>query len=672
MAERIFRDRAEAGRELVKGLAAFAGRSDVVILALPRGGVPVAAAVADALHAPLDVFIVRKLGVPGYEELAMGAIASGGVRVLNQDIVASLKVPPYLIDAVTAQEQEELLRRERVYRGGRAPADVRGRTVILVDDGLATGASMQAAIRAIRQRQPKEVVVAVPTASRETVERLKHEADAVVCADLPEPFWAVGAAYRDFTQTSDDEVRRLLGRAQAAGAADPDAARSDDAPDPTVLRRLRAAAIPLEGGPDDYDPLLALIGDARFALLGEASHGTHEFYRERAEITRRLITDKGFGAVAIEADWPDAWRVNRYVRGDSDDLDAVEALAGFRRFPTWMWRNTEMVEFVEWLRIHNQGLPAQARVGVYGIDLYSLRASMKAVLRCLEAVDPAAAAVARTRYACFDRFGDSGQAYGFMTGLKGIGSCQEQAVAQLLALQRRTADTLSWSGSADGEELFNAEQNARVVKSAEAYYRTMFLAEVSSWNLRDRHMADSLERLVAHLERRPGPVKIAVWAHNSHLGDARATAMGERGELNLGQLLRERHGRAVVSVGFTTYVGTVTAASDWDQPAERKRVRPARPDSYEALFHALGMGRFLLPLTLGGEAEQILRTDRIERAIGVIYRPDTELQSHYARACLPEQFDAILHFDETRAVTPLERTAEWDAGEVPETFPVGL
>lgn len=671
MAERIFRDRAEAGGELAKDLADFAGRPDVVILALPRGGVPVAAAVADALHAPLDVFVVRKLGVPGYEELAMGAIASGGVRVLNQDIIASLKVPPHLIETVTAQEREELLRRERVYRGGRPPAQVRGRTVILVDDGLATGASMQAAIRAIRQRRPKAVVVAVPTASRDTVERLKHEADTVICADLPEPFWAVGAAYRDFAQTSDDEVRRLLGRAQASGTADPAALPAAEA-DATTLRRLRAAAIPLDGGPRDYDALLALIGDARFALLGEASHGTHEFYRERAEITRRLIMDKGFGAVAIEADWPDAWRVNRYVRGDSDDLDAVEALAGFRRFPTWMWRNAEMVAFVEWLRTRNQGLPAEARVGIYGIDLYSLRASMKAVLRCLEALEPDAAEAARARYACFDRFGDSGQVYGFMAGLEGIGSCQEQAVAQLLALQRRAADTLAWSGSTDVEELFNAEQNARVVKSAEAYYRTMFLAEVSSWNLRDRHMAESLERLVAHLERRPGPVKIAVWAHNSHLGDARATAMGERGELNLGQLLRERYGRAVVSVGFTTYAGTVTAASDWDQPAERKGVRPARHGSYEALFHALGLHRFLLPLTAGSAAAQLLRAARTERAIGVIYRPDTELQCHYFQARLSDQFDAILHFDETRAVTPLERTSEWDAGEVPETFPVGL
>ncbi|MDP4002666.1 erythromycin esterase family protein [Methylobacterium sp. NEAU K] len=674
MAERIFRDRAEAGCELADNLGAFAGRPDIVVLALPRGGVPVAAEVARVLRAPLDVFVVRKLGVPGYEELAMGAIATGDVRVINDDIVASLKIPPYLIESVAAEERQELLRRERLYRGGRPPAEVRGRTVILVDDGLATGATMQAAVRAIRMRKPGRIVVAVPTASRDTVERLKQEADEVVCAVLPEPFRAVGASYKDFAQTSDDEVRRLLGRAQAA--VEPASTGGDGVegePDATLIARLEAAAIRLTGDAGDYDPLLLLIGEARFVLLGEASHGTREFYRERAEITARLIREKGFTAVAIEADWPDAWRVNRYVRGDSDDLDAVESLSGFRRFPTWMWRNAEMVDFVEWLRSYNQALPPDApRVGVYGIDLYSLRASMKAVLHYLETVDPAAAEAARARYACFDRFGESGQVYGFLTGLKGVGTCQEQAVAQLLALQRRTAETLAWSGSTDREERFSAEQNARVVKAAEEYYRTMLLAEVSSWNLRDRHMVESLESLIAHLGQGGRPPKIAVWAHNSHLGDARATEMGDRGELNIGQLMRERHGHAVVSIGFTTYTGTVTAASDWDAPAERKRIRSALPGSYEALFHAVGAGRFLLPLTPGSEAARLLRPARIERAIGVIYRPDTERQSHYFRARLPDQFDAILHFDETRAVTPLERTAGWEAGEVPETFPVGL
>ncbi len=655
------------GRALAGRLSAYAADPDVSVLALPRGGVPVAAEVARALHAPLDVFVVRKLGVPGNEELAMGAIASGGIRTLNADLVAALRIPPYAIDAVAAREQRELERRERLYRGGRAPADLRGRTVILVDDGLATGATMLAAIEALRLRRPAHLVVAVPTASRETLARLKGEADVVVCVDSPEPFHFVGAAYADFTQTSDAEVRRLLGDEGAAPDGDPVPAEDRD-----ILALLRQEAIRLTGEARDYDPLMAMIGEARLVLLGEATHGTQDFYRERAEITKRLIREKGFGAVAIEADWPDAWRVNRYVRGESEDLDAVEALSGFRRFPTWLWRNTEMAAFVEWLHRHNATQPEGSRVGVYGIDLYSLHASMKAVLAYLDAIDPAAAAKARDRYACFDRFGDDSQVYGFMTGMALAPSCEAQAVAQLAALRRRAADSLAWTGSTESDELFCAEQNAGVVRTAEEYYRTMFLREVSSWNLRDTHMADCVGALVAHLGRTGRATKVAVWAHNSHLGDARATGMGERGEINLGQLLHERHGRAVVRIGFTTHSGTVAAAADWGAPVERKRVRPALPGSHEALFHALGLGRFCLIPAPGTRAAQALREGRLQRAIGVIYRPDTERESHYLRARLPDQFEAVVHLDETRAVEPLDAGAAWEPGEVPETFPAGL
>jgi erythromycin esterase-like protein len=291
---------------------------------------------------------------------------------------------------------------------------------------------------------------------------------------------------------------------------------------------------------------------------------------------------------------------------------------------------------------------------------------MKAVLRHLEKVDPEAARRARERYACFDHFSEP-QTYGFMAGLNLSKSCQEEAIAQLVELQKRT--TVSLGGGA-GEEAFAAEQNARVVKNAEAYYRTMFLQEESSWNLRDRHMVETLENLMAHLDREVGKSKIVVWAHNSHLGDARATEMSRRGELNVGQLVREKYGSDAVLVGFTTYHGTVTAASSWDAPAERKRVRPALDGSYEALFHAARPGRFLLERR--NEAIARLQEPRLERAIGVVYRPDTERASHYFRARLPDQFDVVLHFDQTRAVHPLEVSAEWRAGEVPETFPFGV
>jgi len=430
----------------------------------------------------------------------------------------------------------------------------------------------------------------------------------------------------------------------------------------------------LTGTAQDYDPLLDMIGNARFVLLGEASHGTHDFYRERAQITQRLIQEKGFTAVAVEADWPDAWRANRYVRHLSGDAFAIEALADFRRFPRWMWRNTDVVEFLDWLRAYNDALePGAAKAGFYGLDLYSLHSSMDAVLRFLQVVDPKAAKQARERYSCFDHFGEDTQVYGFLTGSGATRSCEEEVVAQLVELQRRASDYLQRDGRVTAEEVFNAEQNARLVKNAEEYYRAMFLRGVSTWNLRDRHMAETLDALVAHLDRPGAPAKIVVWAHNSHLGDARATEMGwRRGELNLGQLVRERYGRDAFLVGFTTHHGTVTAASEWDAPAERKNVRPALDDSYEALFHATGLGRFLLDLRTDKPTAEALREARLERAIGVIYRPDTERVSHYFKAQLPEQFDAVLHFDATRAVEPLERTSRWEKGELPETYPFGV
>jgi erythromycin esterase-like protein/predicted phosphoribosyltransferase len=670
----LFRDRREAGRLLAEKLAAYANRPDVLVLALPRGGVPVAYEVARKLGAPLDAFVVRKLGVPGYEELAMGAVATGGVRVLNGQLVERLGIPEQMIDAVAARERQELARRERLYRGGRPPPDVRGRTVILVDDGLATGATMQAAIEALRQQNPARIVVAVPTASPETCEEMKTKADEVICAMTPEPFHAVGRWYQNFSQTTDEEVHDLLARASTpenSKIAQSKIAQSPTA-DSALIRALRETAYPLAGSAGDYDPLIGRIGEARFALLGEASHGTHEFYCERAEITKRLIAEKNFVAVAVEADWPDAYRLNRYVRGASKDVDAVEALADFRRFPTWMWRNTVVVEFIEWLRSYNDALPPGAeKVGFYGLDLYSLHASMKAVLRYLEKVDPEAAKQARERYACFDHVGEDTQAYGLLTRLNLSKSCEEEVVNQLIELQRRAGDYARSGGQLAEDELFYAEQNARLVKNAEAYYRSVFLEEISSWNLRDRHMAETLDALVAHLGRKGGRAKLAVWEHNSHLGDARATEMGQRGELNVGQLVREKYSGEAVLVGFTTHHGTVTAASDWGKPAERKRVRPALSGSYEALFHAARRDRFLLVLNDSDMVQQ-LGVPRLERAIGVIYRPETERQSHYFRARLAEQFDAVLHFDETRAVKPLETTEEWEAGELPETFPFAV
>jgi erythromycin esterase-like protein/predicted phosphoribosyltransferase len=668
MAERLFQDRREAGRVLAGLLERYRGRPDVLVLGLPRGGVPVAYEVATALGAPLDVFLVRKLGVPGHEEVAMGAIASGGTLVLNEDVIRGLDIGPEVVQRVAEREGRELLRREQAYRQGRPAPELAGATVIVVDDGLATGASMRAAVQALRRLRPARIVVAVPAAPESTCRELEAVVDEVVCATTPTPFLAVGESYWDFTQTTDEEVRDLL---RAASAARPAAAGAQG---PTEAAVVRAEAVPVPDGVLDDDALFDLVGDARFVLIGEASHGTHEFYAARARMTQRLIEEQGFCAVAVEADWPDAYRVDRWVRGRGDDATAEEALGGFERFPTWMWRNTPVLDFVGWLRDRNDRVGGQerAKAGFYGLDLYSLHRSIREVIAYLERVDPAAAARARRRYACFDHFsGSDGQAYGFAAAFGAGESCEREVVEQLVDLQRHALEDARRDGLAAQDELFYAEQNARTVKAAEAYYRSMFSGRVSSWNLRDRHMADTLDALAVHLSRRHRghPARIVVWAHNSHLGDARATEVAAQGEVNVGQLMRERHPGDCRLIGFTTYTGTVTAADDWEGPAERKRVRPALADSVEELFHEVGEKAFLVRPAVMPGAAGTLRSPRLERAIGVIYRPETERQSHYLRARVADQCDAAIHIDETRAVEPLERTARWEQGEVPETYP---
>jgi erythromycin esterase-like protein len=429
---------------------------------------------------------------------------------------------------------------------------------------------------------------------------------------------------------------------------------------------------PLTGSAEDYDPLMDLIGDARFVLLGEATHGTHEFYRERAVITQRLIVEKEFNAVAVEADWPDAYRVNWFIQGKGNDRDASESLGGLRRFPNWMWRNADVLNFVGWLRNHNETAAANHLVGFYGLDLYSLYSSIRAVIDYLQKVDAEAAREARQRYSCFDQFAQDTQAYGWAATSGRAASCEREVVAQLVDLQRRASDLLRRDGRFEPDEFFYAEQNARVARNAEEYYRAMYRGRSSSWNLRDRHMAETLQELVGFLEKHGTEPKVVIWAHNSHLGDARATQMGDNGELNLGQLVREAHSAESKLVGFTTYTGTVTAASEWDGPSERKQVRPALRGSYEALFHETGVPRFMVPLSEGAPANDLLREPRLERAIGVIYRPESERYSHYFNAWLTQQFDALIHFDVTRAVEPLDRSTEWVRGETSETFPSGF
>ena len=853
-----------------------------VVYALPRGGVPVGLEIANALKAPLDLILVRKIGAPGQPELALAAVVDGQAAqtVINEEIGRATGADAAFLKTALERELKEIERRRTVYLAGRGHISPAGRTAIVVDDGLATGATARAALQALRRQGAARVVLAVPVAPLDTLETMRAEADDVVCLETPQPFYGVGAFYDDFHQLTDEETVALLGQVwdrtpsipapapirrevrlppldlagdlqipagaqgvvlfahgsgssrlsprnravaddlnrrgfatllfdllsedeardrrkvfdidlladrllQAAswigaqselaalplglfgastGAAAalsaaarlgervravvsrggrPDLAgaalgqvkaatllivggadelvielnrqalaalNADKAlklvpgaghlfeepgtmeqvmklagewfaanlsaptrqPTPasharaltlTPAGRLTAAAEPL---PDLDDPVFAKAFDryaeARVVLLGEASHGTSDFYRARAAITRRLIEQHGFDAVAVEADWPDAAAIDRHVRLKPHQ---VMTTPPFSRFPTWMWRNTDVEAFIRWMRQHNAARPIPDRAAFYGLDLYNMRASMAAVLNYLDKVDPGAAAEARRRYACLTPWNTEPAAYGRAALDKGYAICEAPVVSILVDLMRRATDYVGH----DGEAFFDATQNARLVTDAERYYRVMYYGAHESWNLRDRHMFDTLERILA---ARGPKSKIVVWAHNSHVGDARHTEMGAaRGELNIGQLCRERFGRGAALIGFGTHTGTVLAASDWDGPAEIKAVRPSRPDSYEAIFHGADIARYLVDLRPGHHEalRDDLRTARLERYIGVIYRPESERQSHYSHASLSDQYDGFVWFDKTTAVTALP--AQISAGE-DETYPFGL
>jgi erythromycin esterase-like protein len=411
---------------------------------------------------------------------------------------------------------------------------------------------------------------------------------------------------------------------------------------------LRAAARPVTGAESDYADLLAAAGKAKRVLLGESTHGTHEYYRERARLSERLIRDHGVNAIAIEGDWSPTWRVNQYVRGLGNDRSAEEAMRGYTRFPRWMWSNAEFRAFVERLRALNMERPPEQRVGLYGMDVYDLHDAADAVVAYLRSVDREAARRAEKSYDCFDRY-KSTHDYGQST-LRGT-SCAKQAEAALAEVRRVPRP----NDAAGAERHFAAVRSAASVRGAEEYFRTAYAGSLA-WNVRDQRMAENVEEIAEHLEALTGkPGKVVMWSHNTHSGDARATFAANRGELNLGQLMRQRHGDAAFLVGFFSYTGTVLAAPEWDEPGRVYDMRPAFPGSYSALFHALGLPAFSLVIRGNAEAKRLLGRPMLERAIGVVYLPHSERQSHYFEAELAEQFDAAIYFDRSKAVTPLKR-----------------
>ena len=439
-----------------------------------------------------------------------------------------------------------------------------------------------------------------------------------------------------------------------------------------MSRRADAEAVRAAAhGVESFDPLIDRIGDAGCVLLGESTHGTAEFYAARAHITQRLVEEHGFGAVAVEADWPDAYRAGAWASGASDDPDAAAALGDFTRFPRWMWRNREVVLFLTWLRAHNDATAQRDAVGFYGLDLYSLHASIDKVVDYLDRVDPAASARARERYGCFDHYGQDAGEYGRAAAFGAGPSCEAAVVEQLVELQRRAGQSRPAAGN---DAHFFAEQNARLVRNAERYHRAMFRVGPEAWNLRDRHMAETLDALREHRRGADGkPARVVVWAHNSHVGDARATELAEFGQLTLGQLAREAYGPDdAVLVGFSTFGGTVTAASAWGEPATVMRVGPASEDTTEALLHETGLSHLLLVMGEDARATAALAPTRLQRAIGVTYRPQTERISHHVFADVTRQLDVLVHLDTTTALEPLDGYPGWQLEDVAPTYPSGI
>ena len=874
-----FADRADAGQRLARLLADLE-LDHPLVYALPRGGVPVGVEVAKRLGAPLDLLLVRKIGAPRNPEVALGALVEGAEEqiVINEDVRRlSGADDAYIAQAVAAQ-RAELERRKAVYLRNRTRPDPRGRTVIVVDDGLATGATMKAALIGLKRSGPARIVVALPVAPKQALEEISAQADDIICISPVTSFRGVGAFYRDFHQLSDDETISLLnsvstqpsqkakrhykrqvaipplgltgdltvpqnprgivlfahgsgssrrsprntyvaeklneegfatllfdllapeegqdrrnvfdiplladrvveasiwitsepdledlplgifGASTGAAAAlvaaaelrgrvaavvsrggRPDLAmeflpqvqgptllivggrdtevitlnehalaaltckkkltivpgaghlfeepgtlelviehaadwfrthlraKPFEPPKPqakpeteTALSPLRAAAEPL---PALNDPAFAesfdRFGSKRVVLLGEASHGTSEFYAARAAITRRLIEEHGFSIVAVEADWPDAARIDHHIR--QKPYEAMKDTP-FARFPTWMWRNEEFAEFTRFLKQHNHVKPMAERVAFHGLDLYNMNASIAEILTYLDRVDEKAAAVARSRFACLAPWSRDPAAYGRAALTPGFTVCEKPVTQILIDLLMRK---LEYSAK-DGDQFFDATQNARLVANAERYYRVMYYGSHLSWNLRDQHMFQTLKEILDHA----GPDKKAVvWAHNSHIGDARHTDMGRsRGELNIGQLCRQEYGDTAALIGFGTASGTVAAASEWDSPVEIKTIRPPLPASYEALCHAVDLERFLWDFKKDHSAafKELIAEPRLERYIGVIYRPETERASHYSYAELSKQYDAFVWFDQTQAVTPLSTLSDKIEDE---TFPFGL
>ncbi len=635
-------NRVQAGKLLADKLLEYKD-SDPLVLALPRGGVPVANEVALALDAELDIIAVRKIGASISPELAIGAICENDRPLFNDNIMKQLRLTPESARQTIRSERNKILNQIEKFRLNRKLPVVKDRMIILVDDGLATGATMRAAIRHLKRKKAKEILVAVPTAAKSTAEELRPQVSSLVALIEEERFSSVGEWYRDFSEVTDSEVVTLLAEHN----------QYKKLPIENLRQLLSENIVPLNVA-DDFDALIRSVKDKRVVMLGESTHGTHEFYTLRRIISQRLIEEHGFKFIAVEGDWPDAFRLHQYINNDVGE-SAQEVLLQNSRWPTWMWANKEIVDLAEWMKDH--------KAGFFGLDVYSLFDSIEEVLKYVQKFEPDLVDKISQLYSCFDPFNSNEVAYA-KSLVRYPEGCEKEVVGALKHLLEERVTRTS-----DSESLFSAQQNARIIAGAEAYYRAMIQAGEDSWNIRDRHMLQTLTEL---LEYHGEGAKAIVWAHNTHIGDYRATDMPENGNINLGGIARENYGEDNVAlVGFGTHRGEVLAGEFWGAPEQVMTLPAARTNSFEEIFHRFARSErvFRFHVDLKGPLFLPLSKRLDQRAVGVVYSSQHEHKSNYVPTELSNRYDHFVYLDRTSALRSLHTKAQPE--RLPETWPSG-
>ncbi len=635
----LFKNRKEAGIFLAKQLSNYKN-SDSIVLALPRGGIPVAAEISEALNIPIDILAVRKIGVPVFSELAAGAICETDPPYFSENLLLRLGFEPDDLKSIVETESEKLKIQIELFRSGKPLPSLTKKNVIIVDDGLATGATIQAAVHFLQKQNPAKIIVAVPVGAFTSIQELAGKVDQIVCPLVPEEFLAVNQFYENFDQVENDDALQILNKVRLL--------QKESNP---VQHVLEQNIIPIKK-PEDLDLLIQSLKDTRVIMLGEASHGTHEYYELRATISKRLIEDHGFNFIAVEGDWPDAHRLNQYIHGKLGK-NSLDVLLENHRWPTWMWANEEIAKLAEWLRGRD--------VAFYGLDVYSLFDSIEEIKRYLKKVDPELAKKILKNYACFDPYQNDEIEYAkslfsFPPG------CEKQVTENLILLLEKRLNL--------DDSLFSAQQNAYIILNAEAYYRAMIKSDAKSWNVRDTHMLETLDRL---LERHGEGSKAIVWAHNTHIGDYRATDMLEDGYVNLGGLAREKYGPENVKlVGFGSYQGKVVAGSAWGAQEEIMDLPAASVGSFEWHCHQIAfknkISRFHLPLK--GAVRSLMNQKLLHRAVGVVYDPAEETNGNYVPSELGKRYDDFIFIDKTSALRSLHAHA--NPNDFPETWPSGV